>query len=66
MYHEESTDYFPGVTDATSSKSTTPRVRERVYPVPSFGQSGPVLVGEADIPTSDVGSSSSKRQRLDG
>ena len=64
-YREEPTDYFPGVTDATPSKSTQ-RVRERVYPVPGFGQSGPVLGGEADISTSDVGPSGTKRQRLDG
>ena len=64
-YREESTDYFPGVTDATSSTST-PRLRERVYPVSSFGQSGPALRREADMSTSDAGQSCSKRQRLDG
>ena len=65
-YREEPTDYFPGVTDATSK--STPIVRERVNPVPSFGQSGgPVWGGEADTSTSDIGpSSSNKRQRLDG
>lgn len=64
-YREESTDYFPGVTDATSK--STPIVRERVYPVPSFGQSGPVRGGEAATSTSDIGpSSSNKRQRPDG
>jgi hypothetical protein len=55
-YHEESTDYFPGVTDAASSKSN-PRMRERVYPV-----SGLELRGEADT---EAGQSCSKRQRLD-
>ena len=63
-YREESTDYFPGVTDATST--STPRLRERVYPVSSFGQSGPPLRREADMSTSDAGQSCSKRQRLDG
>lgn len=54
-YREESTDYFPGVTD--------PTIRERVYPVP---QSGPIWGGEADISTLDIGpSGGNKRQRLD-
>ena len=63
-YREEPTDYFPGVTDASSSKSI-PRVREGVYPVSNVGQSGSASGEEHDLSTSDAGQSCSKRQRLD-
>ena len=60
-YREEPTDYFPGVKDATPSKSI-PGARERIHPVPSAGQSPN---GEAEMTPADAGQSSSKRQRLD-
>lgn len=63
-YREEPTDYFPGVKDATPSKSI-PGARERIHPVPSFGQSGQSPNGEAEMTAADAGQSSSKRQRLD-
>jgi hypothetical protein len=59
-YRDETADYFPGVTDAAPSMSI-PRVRERIPPAPSLGQSGPALRGEADMSSG----SGSKRPRLD-
>jgi len=59
-YRDETADYFPGVTDAAPSMSI-PRVRERIPPAPSLGQSGPAALMRGEEPDG----SSSKRPRLD-
>ena len=63
-YREEPTDYFPGVKDSSPSKSIS-AVRERIYPVSSFGPSGPLSMGEAEMLPLEGAQSNNKRQRLD-
>lgn len=64
-YQGESGDYFPGVTDAASSK-LTPRLQGRRPPTDGGVEEGPVLMVGDEMASLDGGQLPSKRQRLDG
>jgi len=62
-YHEP-TDCFPGITDATPSR-TIPRAREGMNPVSGIGDMGLGLSAEVDRAPSNAMESYRKRQRVD-